>query len=108
MKGIAAAGLMLAWLGVTVPAAAAQTDPVADAVEALERGNLPAAEATLRTEVQKHATNADALGVLAVVLDRENKFAEAETFYRRALAQTPRQAALLNNYGNHLAAMGKK
>jgi tetratricopeptide (TPR) repeat protein len=45
--------------------------------------------------------------VLAVVLDQQKKYADADGLYRRAIALTPRSAPLLNNYGNHLLATGK-
>lgn len=87
--------------------AAFQADPVADAVASLQHGDLPAAEQTLRAELRAHPANPDALGVLAIVLDQEKKFADAAPIYRRALAVSPHSAALFNNYGNHLLASGK-
>lgn len=87
--------------------ASAQSEATANAVEALQRGDLSSAEQTLRSELRAHPDNPDALGVLAVVLDQKKEYAEADEVYRRAVALTPGSAALLNNFGNHLLATGK-
>jgi len=88
-------------------AAPAQTDPIAEAVDLLQKGDLRAAETTLRAELKAHPQNADALGILGVVLDQQKKHSEADAVYRRAVSLAPRSPALLNNYGNHLVASGK-
>jgi len=72
-------------------------------VEALQRGDLTKAETILRAQPE----DAEALGVLAVVLDRKHKYEEAESIYRRALSKSTRSAPLLNNYGNHPMVTGK-
>lgn len=86
--------------------AQAQHDNVADAVAALERGDAASAEQILRTELQARPKDDVVLGLLAVVLDQEKKYGEADDLYRRALSLAPHSAALLNNYGNHLLATG--
>ncbi len=75
---------------------------MSDAVAALRRGDLSSAEQTLRAELKAHPNDADALGLLGVVLDNEKHFAEADGVYRRALELNAHSSALLNNYGNHL------
>src|SRR5690242_8940209 len=85
----------------------AQNDAISEAVAALERGDLANAEQTLQAVLKARPNDAAALGVLGVVLDQEKKYREADGIYRRALAVSPRSAALLNNYGNHLVATGK-
>ncbi len=92
-----ACGVAIAGLG----SAGAAT--IEEAVQAMQRGDLAAAEQILRS----HPKEPEALGVLGVVLDQEKKYDEAENAYRQALALTPRSAGLLNNYGNHLLATGK-
>jgi Tfp pilus assembly protein PilF len=87
-------------------AAPAQTDLIAESVDALQKGDFTTAETKLHAELKTHTQNADALGVLGVVLDQQKKYSEADTVYRRAVALTPRSPALLNNYGNHLVAAG--
>jgi Flp pilus assembly protein TadD len=57
--------------------------------------------------MRAHPNDTTAMGVLGVVLDQEKKFAEADEVYRRAVALSPGSPGLLNNYGNHLLAMGK-
>lgn len=84
-----------------------ETDPVAQAVGALQRGDLTSAENTLRSELRAHPNDTPAMEALAVVLDQEKKYADADDVYRRAVALSPRSAGLLNNYGNHLLALGK-
>ena len=50
----------------------------------------------------------EALGVFwALFSDQEKKYPEADEVYRRALANSPPEPALLNNFGNHLIATGK-
>lgn len=84
-----------------------QDDPVKSAVELLQRGDLGAAEQTLRAELKTKPNDGAALGMLGVVLDQEKKYTDADEAYRKALQVSPRSPALLNNYGNHLFAMGK-
>jgi tetratricopeptide (TPR) repeat protein len=85
----------------------AQDDAISRAVAAHERGDLAYAEQTLQAELKTQPSDAAALSVLAVVLDQEKKFGDADEIYRRALAVSPHSPALLNNYGNHLVATGK-
>lgn len=84
-----------------------ENDVVAQAVEALEHGELATAESTLRSALQAHPNDSAAMDVLGAVLDQEKKYADADEVYRRAITLSPRSAGLLNNYGNHLLAMGK-
>jgi len=99
-------GALLLFLLLASPSQA-QSDAVSDAVEALQRGDVTTAETILRRELRAHAQNSDALAVLAVVLDQEKKYSDADAVYKRALALSPHSAPLLNNYGNHLMATGK-
>ncbi len=85
----------------------AQSDAVGDAVAALERGDLALAEQTLRVELRARPNDTEALDVFGVVLDREKKYAEADEIYRRAIRSPQPSPGLLNNYGNHLLAVGK-
>ena len=43
---------------------------------------------------------------MAVILDSQRKYSEAEEFYRRALQIAPRSTVILNNLGNHYLATG--
>jgi tetratricopeptide (TPR) repeat protein len=68
----------------------------------MQRGDLVLAEQKLRG-----VSDPEAIGMLAVVLDQEKKYTEADDAYRRALARHPQSVPLLNNFGNHLLAQGK-
>jgi tetratricopeptide (TPR) repeat protein len=83
-----------------------EADAVPQAIEALQRGDFPSAERLLRMRLQKQPNDIEALSVLGPVLDQEKKYAEADKVYRRVLAKAPPEPALLNNYGNHLLAIG--
>lgn len=85
-----------------VPAA----DHFQDAANAFERGDVASAEAILTAILRSQPNDAPALGLLAVVLDTQKKYSEADGVYRRALAITPNSASLLNNFGNHQVATG--
>jgi tetratricopeptide (TPR) repeat protein len=94
-------------LSIGIVCAHPQSDPLPDAVAALQRGDLSSAEQLVRAELSAHPNSAEAFGVLGVVLDRQNKYGEADQAYRRAVALSSRSPALLNNYGNHLLNVGK-
>jgi tetratricopeptide (TPR) repeat protein len=85
----------------------AQSDPIENAVDAFQRGDLASAEQILRAELRVHPANADADGMLGLVLDRKGDHAGAAVFYKRALAAEPQSPSLWNNYGNNLMASGK-
>jgi len=84
-----------------------QDDAVANAVSALQNGDLPAAEQILQSELIVHPNDGPALEVMGAVLDQEKKYVEADAVYLRALKAPTPSPGLLNNYGNHLLAMGK-
>ncbi len=84
-----------------------QEDAIESAVVALERGDLSSAEQILQARLRVQPKDRAALGVLGVVLDKEKKYDEADLIYRRALSSSSPDAALLNNFGNHLLATGK-
>jgi predicted Zn-dependent protease len=98
--------LCLVLLVICMPVLRAQ-DATANAIAALEHGDLKSAEQILRTHLEADPRDAASLQVLAIVLDQEKKYAEADNIYRRALVVAPRSAGLLNNYGNHLLVTGR-
>jgi tetratricopeptide (TPR) repeat protein len=67
----------------------------------MQRGDFPAAENTLRADVEAHPGDAWALSLLGVALDNQKRLPEAEEFHRQAVAASPRSAEILNNYGTH-------
>lgn len=87
--------------------AVAQEDALTKAIAALQRSDYASAEQMLRDRLRAQPGDHEALGVLGVVLDQEKKYGEADEVYRRALANSPPEPALLNNFGNHLIAAGK-
>ncbi len=76
------------------------------ALSAWQRGDLTGAESNLRAVLKTQPRNVEALGLLGVVLDTEKQFNAADTAYRDALALGAHSPDLLNNYGNHLLAIG--
>jgi tetratricopeptide (TPR) repeat protein len=90
--------------------ATAQTEVPASVFEEVvghfQRNELTQAEAVLRPALEKHPGDARALGLMAILLDSQRRYSEAEAYYQRALKLAPRSASLLNNYGNHHLARG--
>ncbi len=84
----------------------AQSTSLDAALSAWQREDFQTAEADLQTVLKAHPDNVAALGLLGVVLDTEKNYSGAEAAYRRALALAPQAVDLLNNYGNHLLALG--
>lgn len=91
---------------ITCAAFALPADRIADAIGAMQQGDLPRAETLLQEEIAAQPGDAAALSVLGIVLDQEHKYADAETAYKRALAADGNEPSLLNNYGNHLLSGG--
>ena len=102
---IARISSFLAVIAGAVAVSAQSQDALTEAVSALQRSDLVSAERILREDVQAHATDGDAFALLAVVLDQEKKYPEAERSYRRAFSLSGQTVALLNNYGNHLLSL---
>ena len=82
-------------------------DPAVDAaVAAMQRQDFKAAETKLRAEVKTHPADAEALSLLGVALDEQQKFTDGRVFHKRAMAAAPRSTAVLYNYANNLLATG--
>ena len=77
------------------------------AAEAFAAGNLPETERLTREALARHPDDLFGLNLLAVALDSQKKYSEAEAVYLRALQQG-RNATLLNNLANHYLAAGQK
>lgn len=77
-----------------------------DARAALERQDFTSAEARLRAELKARPAEAEALSLLGMALDGQNKFTEAADFHHRAIAAAPRSATILARYGTHLFNAG--
>ena len=92
---------LFAVLVLCTSAAWSQNAAVQSAAAAIQRGDFPTAEKTLRAEVATHPADSWALSLLGVALDNQKKLPEAEEFHRRAAAASPLSAEILNNYGTH-------
>jgi tetratricopeptide (TPR) repeat protein len=79
---------------------------IRSALVALRQGDFAAAEQILRPEVKVRPSDASALTLLGVALDKQNKFQEAEDVHRRAAANAPNSPDVWNNYANHRLAIG--
>jgi tetratricopeptide (TPR) repeat protein len=77
------------------------------AVADFGRQEYAEAEQALRPAVAEHPRDARALGLMGLILDAQKRFAEAETFHRRALALAPDSASLYSNFGNHCLEQGQ-
>ena len=75
------------------------------AIQDFQNGRAADAENTLRSVLQSHPQDLQALSLTAVILDSERRYSEAEEFYIRALKIAPRSAAILNNLGDHYLAV---
>jgi tetratricopeptide (TPR) repeat protein len=72
-----------------------------------EQGNVPKAERMVRAGLEKAPRDPAALSLLGVILDSQQRYAEAESAYQQALAVVPGSPGILNNLGNHYLAQGK-
>lgn len=77
-----------------------------EGLDALKRGDFPTAERRLKTELQSHPDEVEALSFLGVALDSQRKFDEADVFHRRALTLAPRSNSILDKYASHLLVSG--
>src|SRR3569623_3126068 len=93
-------------LAIVASSAFAANPAVDAAVAALQRRDFQAAEVKLRAEVKTHPANAEALSLLGVALDEQQKFIDGRIFHKRAMAAAPRSTAVLYNYANNLLATG--
>lgn len=74
---------------------------------ALQQGKLADAEQVLRSALRAHPREVRALGLLAVILDAQKRYDEAESVYAQAVSLSPGLVPLLNNLGNHYLARGE-
>ncbi len=77
---------------------AAQAPNASDAISLQQQGRLADAETAWRT-VWRRSKDAAAFASLGVVLSREQKYSEAETAYKKALALDPTLPGIQLNLG---------
>jgi len=79
-----------------------------EAAVAFEQGKPAEAERKLESLLKSHPTELRALVLAGAVLDSQQRFSEAESYYQRALNVAPGSAQVLNNLGNHYLASGNR
>jgi len=99
---------LLATLVLCMPTARPADDnsAIREAAAAMQRGDFPAAEQTLRAELRARPNDALALSLLGLALDNRKESKEADDAFRRALANAPRSPDVQSNYGFHLLFTG--
>jgi tetratricopeptide (TPR) repeat protein len=65
------------------------------------------AEAALKAALNEHPRDAEALGLMGVILDAQKRYADAESFFQRAIRLFPSTSTFFNNLGNHYLAQNK-
>lgn len=76
------------------------------AVQAFRQGRYAEAETTVRALAREDPSDARLMGLLAIILDAQKKYQEAEPVYLRALRLAPDSVSLHNNLGNHYLDQG--
>jgi tetratricopeptide (TPR) repeat protein len=80
---------------------------LAEAVKAINSGDLIAAESLLKAVLASSSSDADALNLLGVVRAQEKKTAEAERLFRLALIASAKHIGALVNLGQLLLTMNR-
>ncbi|MGO8735325.1 MAG: tetratricopeptide repeat protein [Terriglobia bacterium] len=65
------------------------------------------AEATLKPALNEHPRDAEALGLMGVILDAQKRYTDAEGYYQRGLRLSPSSPTFFNNLGNHYLAQSE-
>ena len=76
-------------------------------MQLLDQGRPADAERGLATVLREHPDDVRSLILMGVALDAQQRYADAEAFYQRAVKLAPSIPAVLNNAGNHYVAAGK-
>jgi Tfp pilus assembly protein PilF len=98
--------LTLAFLGGIV--LSAQQAALDEAAAAFEQGKTTEARQKLEAVLKNHPNELGGLVLMGVVLDSEQRYSEAESYYQRALKIAPDSAQVLNNVANHYLASGNR
>jgi predicted Zn-dependent protease len=78
------------------------------AVAAYEKGKTAEAEQKIDSILRNHPGDLGALVLMGVVLDSEQRYREAESYYGRALKIAPNSVQVLNNLANHYLGTGNR
>jgi tetratricopeptide (TPR) repeat protein len=79
-----------------------------EAIADLNEQKYQEAETILKGILREQPQEVTALGLMAVALDGQKRFAEAEKFYSQAVKLSPGSATLFNNLGTHYFALGDR
>jgi len=79
-----------------------------EASSAYRQGKTAEAARILDTILKDHPGEPGALVLMGVVLDAQQRYNDADTYYQRALNASPRSPQVLNNAGNHFLAAGNR
>ncbi|MBZ5592503.1 MAG: tetratricopeptide repeat protein [Acidobacteriia bacterium] len=96
--------LALAWIGIL----AGQQAALDEAAAAFEQGRAAEAGQKLDSILKDHPADLRALILKGAVLDSLQRYAEAESYYQRALKLAPGSAQVLNNAANHYLSSGDR
>ena len=96
---------LFGWMLFAQPAGKSSLDAAA---KAYGEGKLDVAEQILETLLKTEPEDPGALVMMGVVLDAEQRYQEAEAYYRRALKVAPSAYQVLNNAANHYLTMGNR
>jgi Tfp pilus assembly protein PilF len=95
-------------VGSVLPAQQGRTPMLDEATQAYQQGKTAEAEQILTTILKKQPDETEALLLMGIVLDAEQRYPDAESYYRRVLRIAPASAQLFNNVGNHYLASGDR
>lgn len=77
-------------------------------IQYMEQGMLETADADLKHAVEIDSGNSEAYNALGVLYGRLKRDADAEGYFREALANNPRNYSARNNYGRFLCERGRR
>lgn len=79
-----------------------------EASSAYRQGKTAEAARIIDTILKDHPSEPGALVLMGVVLDAQQRYNDAETYYQRALKVAPGSPQVLNNAANHFLAAGNR
>lgn len=86
----------------------AQRSALDEAAAAFERGNAAEAQQKLQSILRERPTDLRALMLMGATLDAQQRYSEAEPYYRHVLQLAPHSAQALNNVANHYLTRGDR
>lgn len=86
----------------------APQDALDEITSAFKQGKTAEAQQRLDSILKDHPDDLRALMLAGAVLDSQQRYGEAETYYQRALKVAPNSAQVLNNVANHFQASGDR